>query len=76
VTAARARWPDTSRATLEQGRSLYVRRCSGCHNLYVPSDYPASAWPEIVEEMSEKAKLDRDERDQVLRYLIVASDTR
>ena len=32
LARARARWPDTTRASLERGRELYVARCSGCHS--------------------------------------------
>jgi cytochrome c5 len=69
------RWPGTTIADLQRGRSLYVRRCSGCHSLVLPRAFPAEKWPGLVDDMAEKARLDPGERDDVVRFLVVvASD--
>jgi hypothetical protein len=69
------RWPGTTLADLERGRSLYVRRCSGCHQLFLPGGHPPGAWPRIVDDMATKARLDPRERDDVVRFLVaLASD--
>ena len=70
-----SRWPGTTVADLERGRSLYVRRCSGCHNLYRPQDYTPERWPRLVDEMAHKARLTGAERDDMVRFLVaVAGD--
>jgi hypothetical protein len=71
---ARARWPATSLARLEQGRSLYVERCAACHILYAPSAHSSAEWPELLGEMAEKAHLDPTEHDAVLQYLVTMSE--
>jgi mono/diheme cytochrome c family protein len=68
-------WPGTTLEDLERGRRLYVRRCSGCHNLALPSAFPPEKWPGLVVEMAAKARLGPGERDDVVRFLVaVASD--
>ncbi len=73
LARARARWPDTTRASLERGRELYVARCSGCHPLHPPGTQPADRWATVLAEMAPRARLTPVERDLVLRYLTAAS---
>jgi mono/diheme cytochrome c family protein len=71
------RWPGTTLEDLERGRRLYVRRCSGCHNLVLPGAHPPEDWPKLVDDMTDKARLKPGERDDVLRFLVaLASDGR
>lgn len=75
AAAAAVQWPGTTRATLAQGRRLYVDRCSGCHSLVVPGAQPARSWPSAVDEMADRARLSPREADFVIRYLVaVAGD--
>ncbi|HSD28943.1 MAG TPA: hypothetical protein VLL75_16710 [Vicinamibacteria bacterium] len=75
VALVAARWPGTTVEDLERGRRLYVRRCSGCHNLVLPSAHSPRRWPELVDEMVKEARLRPGERDDVVRFLVaVASD--
>jgi mono/diheme cytochrome c family protein len=68
---ASARWPETSLASLAEGRTVYVENCGGCHVLYDP----ARAWRarEELEEMSDRAHLSRSERVQLARWLETAA---
>jgi mono/diheme cytochrome c family protein len=69
------RWPGTTVEDLARGRTLYVRRCSGCHNLVLPQAFPPEKWPKLVDEMAARARLRPAERDDVVRFLVaVASD--
>jgi len=69
------RWPGTTLEDLQRGRSLYVRRCSGCHTLILPGAHPVEEWPGLVDGMADKARLRPGERDDVVRFLVaVASD--
>ena len=69
------RWPGTTLGDLQRGRSLYVRRCSGCHNVFLPRAFPSEKWPGLVDEMAVKARLGPGERDDMVRFLVaVASD--
>jgi hypothetical protein len=55
---------------LERGRALYVSRCTGCHRAVDPRSERADAWPEHVAEMRKRARLNTDEADLVVLYLI------
>ena len=69
------RWPGTTVEQLERGRSLYIRRCSGCHSLPLPQDYPQESWPRLVDKMAHKARLSPAEREDMVRFVVaVASD--
>ncbi len=74
--AAASQWPGTSAADLERGRRLYVRRCSGCHNLYLPSAYPAEDWPALVDSMSERARLTSAQQADVTRFVVTLARDR
>jgi cytochrome c5 len=67
---AESRWPGTSLADLEHGRSLYLNRCTACHQPVSPGAVPPDEWPMHVNEMRERAHLDAEEADVVIRYLV------
>lgn len=70
VRQASTRWPGTTLEDLHRGRSLYVRRCSGCHTLYLPSAYEAELWPALVDSMAVKARLDRAQQADITRFVV------
>lgn len=72
ATAARAqgRWPDSSLAQLDQGRSVFVQRCSGCHALPLPDSRTEAEWKKVLDEMAADAKLTLDERVLVERFVL------
>jgi hypothetical protein len=70
---AAGRWPGTTVPDLERARELYVARCSRCHALHVPEQYPAAAWPQLIARMAPKAKLSVEERSEITRFLVTTS---
>lgn len=70
VTRAQGRWPDSSLAQLEQGRSMFVQRCSGCHALPLPDSRTEAEWKKVMDEMAAEAKLTPDERVLVERFVL------
>lgn len=73
VEWASSRWPDTSLQDLRHGRSLYVEKCAGCHNLPLPGAYSPDEWEGYVAYMTADAKLTPDEQLAITRFLIAAS---
>jgi mono/diheme cytochrome c family protein len=63
------RWPGTSQRDLEEGRSLYLSRCTGCHRAIGPERFPEEAWRGHIEEMRERARLASTDVDLLHRYL-------
>jgi len=72
ITRAQGRWPDATLAQLEQGRSVFVQRCSGCHALPLPDSRTEAEWKKVLDEMAAEAKLTTDERVQVERFVLSA----
>ena len=70
VARAQGRWPDSSLAQLEQGRSMFVQRCSGCHALPLPDSRTEAEWKKVMDEMAAEAKLTPDERVLVERFVL------
>jgi hypothetical protein len=51
------------------GKSLYVSRCSKCHELPKVGDFTVNKWTGIVDWMAPKAKLSTQEKQLVLGYV-------
>ena len=64
--------PGATMEQLEQGRSLFVRRCIECHVLPAIAQYPSQKWPRIVDWMAERAALKPAEREAVIAYVLAA----
>jgi hypothetical protein len=60
----------TKQQQLVLGRKLYIKNCSGCHNLFLPKQFSSEAWNYIIKaEMQERAKITDEERQLILQYL-------
>ncbi len=73
VTLVAPQWPGTTVEDLERGRRLYVRRCSSCHTLILPSAHAPDEWPVLVDAMAEKARLKPAQREDIVRFLVAVS---
>jgi cytochrome c5 len=68
-----ARFPGVTVSELEQGRSLYVSKCSACHQPVEPTRLRPEEWPGHVEEMRGRAHLDAEQARLVEQYLVTMS---
>jgi hypothetical protein len=69
---------DASRAhvqlsELQQGRSLLLSKCGGCHRTPLPTEHRADEWPVKLEEMTGRAHLDASQRRLIETYLVTMS---
>ena len=69
VERAQLRDPGVTRASLEQGRSLYLGRCSSCHEPFAPATRTLPEWQHEVDEMRERSGIDDHAADLILAYL-------
>lgn len=76
LDAAKKRWPDASVESLERGRATFSKRCRECHRLPQPASHTSQEWTKILGKMSKLAKLDPEQKDDVLRYLVAAREAR
>jgi mono/diheme cytochrome c family protein len=70
---AATQWPGVTIAQLQEGRSLYLSRCSGCHQPLDPSQIRPDDWPHKVAEMRDRAHLKPDEESLIVRYLMTVA---
>jgi len=64
-----ARFPKATLAELENGRSLYSKRCSSCHELFEPSRFSGERWKKELSHMRDRAGLRGSEEQLILQYL-------
>lgn len=62
----------TPPAALEEGRKLYMTRCSQCHDLEMLDSRSASSWKSEVSSMARRAKLDDAQQNTIVQYLAAA----
>jgi cytochrome c1 len=70
VTVAQARWSDSTMASLQRGRELYISNCNGCHSYPDISYYPEAKWPRIMDEKGRKSDLIPADSQLVLRFIL------
>lgn len=63
---------EANAAALEEGRSLYVNRCTECHELELLDSRTVSAWRDAVAGMARRANLDGGQQAKIVEYLAVA----
>src|SRR5262245_13555954 len=78
VTQAQTRFPGTTMADLNRGRSLYVQTCAGCHALKAPNELPPDRWQAEVDDMRTKKGVSVSDQDAelIVKYLWTAASGR
>ncbi|MEK7262924.1 MAG: hypothetical protein AAB071_00255 [Bacteroidota bacterium] len=69
------KFPSITLPHLEEGRVLYIQKCSGCHTLRLPSEFSEEKWMSIIQEMKAEAKLEESESQKVLQYIIAIKES-
>ena len=57
-------------ADLQNGRSLLLRKCGGCHRVPLPAEHSPHDWPAKLSEMSARAHVDESQRQLIEAYLV------
>jgi cytochrome c5 len=78
ATRMGAKYPGTTVASLNSGKSLYEAKCSQCHDAKKPTSKTEEQWHKIVPEMAGMARkkgkieISAEEQDLIIRYLTAA----
>ena len=67
-----ARWPQVTSGILNEGRRMYMEKCSSCHSLHVPSAFSEEQWATAMDKMQSKAHLTDEEKELIIKYIIAA----
>ncbi len=52
-----------------EGQSTYKIKCSKCHELHDTEEFTAAKWVKIIDWMAPKARLEPEEKENVLAYV-------
>ena len=72
LPAMQARVPGITYDEAMQGYKLYTRSCANCHRLHNPKEYTGTRWNKILPEMFEKAKISKEDQQQLIRNYLAA----
>jgi hypothetical protein len=70
ATAGDAARANIALADLQQGRTLLLGKCGGCHVAPLPTARKINQWPAELDDMGGRAKLDSTQRQLIEQYLI------
>jgi hypothetical protein len=70
VSPADAARANVQVSDLENGRSLLMRKCGGCHRVPLPAEHSPHDWPSKIGEMSARAHVDDQQRQLIESYLV------
>jgi cytochrome c5 len=73
ASRASVKFPDSSLASLQQGKTLYEDNCGKCHGLKNPTAYNEEQWGKHVKRMAPKAKIDKPTEELILQYVVTMS---
>ena len=81
VTPAHVQWadatrPDATLASLDQGRTLLLRKCNDCHNTPAINLETPATWPGKIDEMGERAHLKPTDIELIKRYVVTAASVK
>jgi hypothetical protein len=76
ATAVDAERTSIGLAELQEGRSLVITKCGGCHRPPMPAEHIAHEWPIALDEMSARAGLSNGQRHLIEQYLVAMAPTR
>ena len=63
-------WNNCSLEKLTEAHSLFVSKCGTCHALKPPVSQSEESWKKIVPPMAKKARLNPEEQDLILHYVL------
>ncbi len=69
---AAAVWPGVTPERLAAGHDLFLARCNSCHDYPDLTAIPEENVPRIVERMAHKARLNPDQQDEVLKFVLAS----
>src|SRR3954468_12868065 len=74
ATPADAARANLALADLEQGRTLVVGKCGGCHRPPLPASHTVAEWPRQVDAMAERSKLTAPQHQLIVDYFVTMAD--
>ena len=52
------------------GHQIFDQNCGKCHRIFTPDEFKEKRWVRIIDEMAPKARLNENEKQKVLAYVV------
>jgi mono/diheme cytochrome c family protein len=52
------------------GHQIFDQNCGKCHRIFTPQEFKEKRWVRIIDEMAPKARLNDNEKQKVLAYVV------
>lgn len=52
------------------GHQIFDQNCGKCHRIFTPEEFKEKRWVRIIDEMAPKARLNDNEKQKVLAYVV------
>ena len=72
---AKNHWPSATLSQLKEGYEIFSDKCTDCHGIKKPQKWSEADWIKTMQTMGRKAKLDSNEYNLVLRYILAKRET-
>jgi len=59
-----------------KGRELFVSKCNACHQFYDSNQFTKAEWDSILVPMKKKAKINENEKDEILSWILEIKENR
>lgn len=69
---ANKKWTGTTIQDLKSGQEVFNKNCDRCHKLKNPKKFNEEDWQKILPRMGKKAKLEKNQEELVLKFVITA----
>ncbi|MCE3226549.1 MAG: hypothetical protein K0S32_1100 [Bacteroidetes bacterium] len=74
VDISKKRWSESSLEKLTQGKSIFTGQCTNCHKAYRIESFGEKKWLHEIDDMSPKAKLTAEEKQNLTYYILSYRD--
>lgn len=75
LTAVQMKHPGATLANLTDGYKLYTGTCTNCHGTKSIYRIAEAKWPNIIDDMGEKAKLSATQKEALTKYIFAIKAT-
>ena len=75
VIAIQSKYPGATLAVLTEGHTIYTGTCTNCHGAKSIYRISEAKWPDIIDDMGEKAKLSTTQKEALTKYIFAIKAT-
>jgi len=70
MQVAQTRWPGATAIDVTEGRTIFVTKCTKCHEAFEITGFSEKKWVHEIEDMSPKANLTAEEKLKLTKHIL------